>query len=100
MSGEDDPAGVSGRRALIEVLEVRRRARIGFVVGTVLAVGLFVLFVVLPEAEGSAALYLALGVVLAVSLGLLVTGILVGAAVIRLLRHPETIPDLIEDDED
>lgn len=97
MRGEDDTAHGSGRGTLIEVLEVRRRARIGFTVGTVLAIAVFVVFVILPQADQSLALYLALGVVLALSLGLLVTAVLVGAVVIRFVRHPETIPDSGED---
>jgi|GEM_PF-1452605 len=92
MTDGDHDAPRSGRAALLAALEVRRRARIGFAAGVLVAAGVFVLFVVLPDATRDLPLYLALGAVLALSLGLLFTAALVLVAVVRFIRHPETLP--------
>ncbi|MFB6103932.1 MAG: hypothetical protein ABEJ57_02440 [Halobacteriaceae archaeon] len=91
VEGDPDRSG-SGLAALVEVLELRRRARIGFGAGILLATAVFVLFVVLPEATRDLPLYLTLGGVLALSLGMLFTAILVLVPVVRFIRHPETLP--------
>ena len=74
----------SGIPALVAALDVVRHARRGFAVGAVVAVGLFVLFVVVPGADRSPALYVALAVVLATAVGLLVTAALVAVTAARL----------------
>jgi len=73
----------SGVQNLIEVLDVRRRAAVGFGAGVVLAVVLYLFFVVVP---GSTTPYrfLALAFVLAVTTGLLFTAILVAHAAYRV----------------
>lgn len=88
-SGDEDVR--SGRAALLEVLEVRRRAQIGFGAGAVVATAVFVVFVVLPAADRSTGLYLSLGLVLALSLGLLFTGVLVAVELVRLARDPDRL---------
>jgi len=81
MADADDPP-----ESLLEALGVRRRVRRGFAVGTLIAVVLFAVFVVGAPTDRPAALYAVLGAVLAFTTGLLVTGLLVVAAAVRLLR--------------
>jgi uncharacterized membrane protein HdeD (DUF308 family) len=83
----DSETGRSGVAALVEALDVPRHARRGFAAGTLLAVGLFVFFVVVPDSGGSPVAYTALSVVFAVAAGLLVTGVLVAASAYRLARE-------------
>jgi hypothetical protein len=83
----DSETGGSGVAALVEALDVARHARRGFAAGTLLAVGLFVLFVVVPDSGGSAVAYAALSVVFAVAAGLLVTGLLVAATAYRVAQE-------------
>lgn len=93
MSGSVPDDSRSGVDTLLEALSVRRYARIGFGIGIAVAAVVFVVFVVLPRADRSTALFLALGAVLALSLGLLVTGILVLAEAVRLIRDPDRLTD-------
>jgi hypothetical protein len=81
-AGEGDER--SGIPAVVAALDVPRHARRGFAVGVLVAIGLFVLFVVVPGASRSPALYVALAVVLAMAVGLLMTATLVAATAYRL----------------
>lgn len=73
----------SGVRNLVAALGVRRRAAWGFGAGALLALALYVFFVVLP-ASPHPARYALLAFVVAVSTGMLFTGLLVAAAAYRL----------------
>jgi len=64
---------------LLVALDVRRRAAIGFATGAVVALALYVFFVVVPGAPNRLR-FVVLAFVLAVSLGLFVTAVLVGRA--------------------
>lgn len=77
----------SGRAAFVRALNVRRNTRVGFAFGTLVAVAVFVFFVVIPGTYRSAALYVALGFVLAISLGGLVTALLTLVSAVRLARQ-------------
>ncbi|MFB6111578.1 MAG: hypothetical protein ABEJ35_03480 [Halobacteriaceae archaeon] len=84
MGASDDPD--SGLRALVDALAVPRLAAIGFGIGTLFAVGVFVFFVVIPGPDRSPALYLALAFVLALSVGLLVTIVAVAVKAYLLIQ--------------
>lgn len=75
-----------GWAPVAEALRVRRSARRGFAAGAVVALAVFGFFVVVPGATRPTALYAGLAVVLGVSLGLLVTLVLVGWRAVRLVR--------------
>jgi hypothetical protein len=72
-----------GVQNLVAALDVRRRAAVGFGFGTVLALALYALFVVVPSAPHPLR-YAALVLVVAVSTGLLVTAVLVAHRAYRL----------------
>jgi len=72
---------------LVDVLDVPRQAKRGFAVGALLAVVVFVTFVAVPGPRRSPVLYAALGFVLAVAVGLLVTAALVVVAAYRTARE-------------
>jgi hypothetical protein len=99
-AGQSD--SVSGPGRLIHALDVPRLALIGFSVAGVVSVATFFVFIVLPGADQSPLLYFGLGFVLALSLGLLFTIILVAASAYRLVRQtdmaePVTAEDLEDD---
>lgn len=85
-SGADTGTGVG---ALFTALNVPHLAAWGFALGTVLTVGTFVFFVVLSGATRSPLLYVGLGFVLALSLGLLLTIFFVAGAAYRLVRNTD-----------
>lgn len=67
--------------------QVRRNAARGFALGAVVAVAVFVVFVLLSGVRGSTGLYLGLAVVLGVSVGLFATIVLVARRAARLVRR-------------
>ena len=77
----------SSKTELLRTLEVRRNARRGFAIGTLLAVAIYVFFVVIPGANHSPLLYVTLGFVLAFSFGALVTTIFVARTAMRVARE-------------
>ena len=77
----------SGRGAFVRALDVRRNARWGFAFGVLVAVAVFVFFVVVPGTYRSTLFYVALGFVLAVSLGGLATALLTLRSAVRLARE-------------
>jgi hypothetical protein len=83
----DDPPDRPGVAALLETLEVRRRARTGLATGIVGAALVFVLFAYLPGTDESLVYWAALSVVLASALAGLVTTALVARAAIRRTRR-------------
>ena len=84
MSEGNEP---SGRAAFVRALNVRRNARWGFGFGALVAVAVFGFFVVIPGTIRSRAYYVALGFVLALSLGGLTTAVLTLFSAIRLARR-------------
>jgi len=74
--------------SLVGALEVRKQALRGFSLAGLLAVGVYVLFVLVPGGR-SPGLYLVLTFVLAVSGGLLLTTVLALGAAYRLSRRTE-----------
>lgn len=84
MSERSEP---SGRAAFVRALNVRRNARWGFAFGVLVAIAVFVFFVVIPGTYRSATLYVALGFVLAVSVGGLATAALTLISAVRLARE-------------
>lgn len=100
-SGPESDAG-PGPGRLIAALDVPRLAVIGFSLAGVLSLATFIVFVILPGANQSPLLYFGLGFVLALSLGLLFTIILVAASAYRLVRRtdladPATAEELEDD---
>ena len=90
----DDQPGRPGTAAFLAALRVRRNAKVGFALGTVLALALLALVV-----RGAAAaqypvyLYAALAFVLAVGVGLLLTALItVGVAVKRVREMSDDDP--------
>lgn len=89
-AGDGEGGEGSGVGALVRALEVPRLAAWGFAIGLVLTVGTFGFFVVLPgAADRSPLLYLGLGFVLALSLGLLLTMVFVAGSAYRLVRSTD-----------
>ncbi|WP_255151169.1 DUF7536 family protein [Halorarius halobius] len=80
------PPDRPGTAALVDALAVRRNAAIGFALGTVLAAVLVYGQVTSAGHLYSPAWYVALGFVLAVGVGLLVTLILTAGSAYRLAR--------------
>ena len=85
-------------RELVDVLDVRRNAAIGFGSGVVLAVVAYAFRVgelAGPSADtrGSPGLFLLLAFVLATSVGLLVTAALTVRTAVRLARRSDADPD-------
>ncbi|MFC6940418.1 hypothetical protein ACFQE8_10675 [Salinirubellus sp. GCM10025818] len=84
----DDQPGRPGTAAFLAALRVRRNAKVGFALGTVLALALLTLVV-----RGAAAaqypvyLYAALAFVLAVGVGLLLTAALTVGVAVRRARE-------------
>jgi fucose permease len=84
----DDQPGRPGTAAFLAALRVRRNAKVGFALGTVLALALLTLVV-----RGAAAaqypvyLYAALAFVLAVGVGLLLTAALTVGVAVRQARE-------------
>lgn len=74
----------SSKSELLRTLEVRRNAKRGFAVGTIIAVAVYVFFVVIPGANHSPLLYATLGFVLAFSFGGLVTAVFVARTAMRV----------------
>lgn len=77
----------SGRAAFVRALNVRRNAKWGFAISLVVTLAVFGFFVVVPGTYRSPALYVALGFVLAVSLGGLTTAVFTLFSAIRLARE-------------
>jgi len=77
----------SGPGALIEALNVVTHAKRGFVLAAVLTAAVFVFFVAIPGAQRPAPLYVALGFVLFVSLGGLITAVFTAGTLLRQLRQ-------------
>ena len=77
----------SGRARFLEALEVRKHAVRGFGIGIALTVLVYVLFVVLPGGGESWVWYLGLGASLALSLGGLITMVLVAVQARRLTKE-------------
>ncbi|MFC7018585.1 DUF7536 family protein [Halomicroarcula sp. GCM10025743] len=82
-----DPDGQrqSGKAAMVTALNVPRNAKVGFAGALVVTAAIFALFV-LPGTQRPAYLYLALGFVLAASLGGLLTVLLTVVSAVRLAR--------------
>jgi ABC-type bacteriocin/lantibiotic exporter with double-glycine peptidase domain len=76
----------SSKAELLRTLEVRRNAKRGFTVGVVLALSIYVFFVVIPGANHSPLLYVTLGFVLAFSFGALATAFFVGQTARRVAK--------------
>lgn len=92
--GADDATGVG---AFIEALDVPRLAAIGFSAGVLVTIATVVFFVVVPGDVRQAPLfYFGLAFVLALSLGLLFTILLVGISLVRMVRSTD-LSD-VEDD--
>lgn len=68
-------------------LNVQRNARVGFVAGTVVTAAIFAFFVVVPGVRRSPVYYVALGFVLAVGLGGLLTMALTVVSAYRLSKE-------------
>lgn len=82
VSTPEEPPG--GRAALVEALEVRKNLKRGVAVGVVFTAVVFLLFVVLPPATiESPAYYVALAVVLALSM----SGLAAAVFVVRRAYH-------------
>ncbi len=77
----------SGRAAFVRALNVRRNAQWGFAFGALVAVAVFVFFVLVPGTYRPTPLYLALGFVLTVSFGGLTTAVLTLFSAIRLAKE-------------
>lgn len=78
----------SGRAAFLEALRVRQNAARGFVVGILFTAAVFLVFVILPAGiDRSMPYYLALAFVLALTVGGLVTVVLVGVRAYRLSKE-------------
>lgn len=89
-----------GAGRFIAALDVPRLAGIGFSAGLVLSLATFIVFIVLPGGDGSPWLYLGLGFVLALSLGLLLTMLLVAASAYRLVRRTDLSEPVTTDEFD
>jgi len=77
---------------VVEALDVVRHAKVGFAVGFLVAIAAYLYRVLgllgpVRDTRGSPLLFLLLAFVLAVSLGLLVTMLLVARSAIRLARE-------------
>lgn len=83
----DDPPDRPGTAAFLAALRVRRNATLGFALGTLFAVAVFVFFVALPGSRRSPLLYVALAFVLAVGVGLLLTTVFTLGSAYRLARR-------------
>lgn len=70
----------------LAALDARRNAKRGFAFGTVLALAVLLVFVVVPGTTRSPVLYLVLAVVLATSVGALAAVLLTVLAAYRLAR--------------
>ena len=77
----------TGPGALIDALNVPTHAKRGFVLAALLTTAIFVFFVVVPGAQRPAPLYVALGFVLFVSLGGLITAVFTAGTLLRQLRQ-------------
>ena len=78
----------TGSGRLLEALDARRNALVGFAVGVVVTAAIFVFFVVLPGATTrSPVYYAALAFVLAMALGGLATVLLLAHRAYRLSRE-------------
>ncbi len=78
--------------ALIRALDVSRHAKVGFSIGAVVAIGVYLYRVLellgpVRDTRGSPFLFFLLAIVLAVALGVLITTVLVVRAAIRLARE-------------
>jgi hypothetical protein len=76
----------SGPQAFMRTLKVPRNAKLGLAVGVVFTVAVFVVFVVIPGTYRSPLWYVALGFVLAVSVGGFVAFLLTMVRAYRLSR--------------
>lgn len=77
---------------MIDALDVVRHAKVGFAIGFVVAIAAYLYRVLgllgpVQDTRGSPLLFLLLGFVLAVSLGLLITMVLVARTAVRLARE-------------
>lgn len=81
-----DPQGRPGVARFVEALDVARNAKVGFAVGLALAAFLTAGAVTGPPGRYPQVAYLALGFVLAVAVGLLVTLLLTLVSAYRLAR--------------
>jgi len=86
-SGVSNDRPESGRARFLEALEVRKHAIRGFGLGIALTVLAYVLLVVLPGGGESWIWYLGLGASLALSLGGLITMVLVAVQARRLTKE-------------
>ena len=77
----------SGPGALVDALNVPTHAKRGFVLAALLTTAVFVFFVVVPGAQRSPLLYVALGFVLFVALGGLITAVFTAGSLVRQLRQ-------------
>ncbi|QSG07137.1 DUF7536 family protein [Halapricum desulfuricans] len=77
----------SGRARFVEALQVRKHALRGFGVGIAVTALVYLFFVVLPGTGGAGLWYLGLGASLALSLGGLLTAVLVALQARRLTRE-------------
>lgn len=85
MASETDTPG--GRAALVEALNVRQNAALGFAFGALFTAAVFTFFVVIPGATRSPLYYLALAFVLATGLGGITTGVLTAVSAYRLSKE-------------
>jgi len=79
----------SSKAELMRTLKVRQNAKRGFAVGTVLAISIYVFFVLIPGANHSPVLYVTLGFVLAFSFGALATVFFVGRTARRVASEAD-----------
>jgi peptidoglycan/LPS O-acetylase OafA/YrhL len=77
-------AGAKAR--LLATLDVRRHAVRGFAASAVLTAAVLAFFVLIPGSVHPTPYYLALAVVLALSLGALLTAVLIARRAVRLAR--------------
>lgn len=77
----------SERAALVRALDVKRNAAWGFAFGVLIAVAVFVFFVVIPGTYRSATYYVMLGFVLAISLGGLFSAALTIRSAMRFMNE-------------
>ncbi|MFC6731423.1 MULTISPECIES: hypothetical protein [unclassified Haladaptatus] len=82
-----DERSRSPRANMVDALNVPQNARRGFAFGVLATVAIFVFFVILPGTFRSPFFYIALGFVLATSLGAFATVILVLRSAYRLSRE-------------
>ena len=83
----EDRPNRPGTAAFLQALHVERNAKLGFGIGVLFAIGVFVFFVAIPGSQRSPLLYVGLAFVLAVGTGLLLTTAFTLGSAYRLARR-------------